>query len=62
ACAFAGDYTKAHSNLDQSLKFAQQGMVNVNKVDRLKAFHGFIDDLEKGRASNGDANTASLVE
>ena len=62
ACAFAGDYAKAHSNLDQSLKFAQQGMVNVNKVDRLKAFHGFIDDLEKGRASNGSANTASLVE
>ena len=27
--------------------------MNVNKVDRLKAFHGFIDDLEKGRASNG---------
>ena len=62
ACAFAGDYAKAHSSLDQSLRFAQQGMVNVNKVDRLKAFHGFIDDLEKGRASNGSANTASLVE
>lgn len=62
ACAFAGDYAKAHSNLDQALKFAQQGMVNVNKVDRLKAFHGFIDDLEKGRDANGSANTASLVE
>ena len=62
ASAFMGNPAKAHENLDKALVFAQQGMVNVNKVDRLKAFHGFIDDLEKGRTNNGAVNTATLVE
>lgn len=62
ACAFAGDYTKAHTNLDKALEFAQQGMVNTNKVERLKRFHAFIDDLEQSRANNANANTSDLVE
>ena len=62
ACAFSGDYPKAHANLDKALKFAHQGMVNENKVARLKEFHSFIDGLEKGRASNGAAATTALVE
>lgn len=62
ACAFAGDYAKARKNLDKTLGYAQQGMVNTNNVARLRAFHTFINDLEKSRASNGNANTSSLVD
>ncbi len=62
ASAFAGDYAKARTNLDKTLVYAQQGMVNENNVARLHAFHGFINDLEKSRASNGTASTASLSD
>lgn len=62
ACAFSGDHAKARTNLDQTLRYAQQGMVNTNTVDRLKAFHTFIDDLEKSRANNGKANTSNLAD
>lgn len=62
ASAFSGDYPKARTNLDKTLTYAQQGMVNENNVARLKAFHTFIDDLEKSRASNGTASTSALAD
>lgn len=58
---FTGKYDEAREHLDEALVFAQQGMVNTNEVDRLKAFHSFIDDRESAMKHNGAIVPSALV-
>lgn len=47
--------------MDKALEFSQQGFVNTNEVDRLKAFHTFINKQEKVKQYNSALKPIGLV-
>lgn len=61
AFTFTGEFDKARNHLDKALEFSQQGFVNTNEVDRLKAFHTFINKQEKVKQYNSALKPIGLV-
>lgn len=61
AYTFTGEFDKARKHLDDALALAQTGFVNENEVNRLKAFHQFIDKQENVKKYNGNLKPGSLV-
>lgn len=61
AYTFTNEFDKARTNLDKALKLAQTGFVNTNEVDKLKAFHSFIDKQERVKMYNSNLSISQLV-
>ena len=47
AYTFTNEFDKARNQLNQAIELSQTGFVNENEVNKLKAFHQFIDQQEK---------------
>lgn len=61
AYTFTGEFDKARRNLDEAIKLSQTGFVNENDVNRLKAFHQFIDKQENVKKYNSALKPGKLV-
>ncbi len=62
AYTFTGEFDKARKHLSEALALAQTGFVNENDVNRLKAFHQFIDIQENVKKYNSNLKPGKLVK
>ncbi len=61
AYSFTDEFDKARTNLDKAIKFSQSGFVNQNEVERLKAFHSFINKQENVKKYNSALALSEFV-
>lgn len=61
AYTFTDDFDRARENLDKALELAKDGFVNQNEVDRLNAFHDFINHRELSVKYNASLKPTAFV-